>query len=492
MSDPESEHNNSGEVAKRPAMGLSVRLMVLTIAFLMLAEFLIWTPSVSRFRKNYMEQHIAEAHLAMIAVEALKSGTVDMDLEKELLFYTGTYGIVLNLTDQRMLMVGDTMPPKVDVDVDLSKGTFLTWCMDAFETLSQGENRVLRVIGVSPKNPTIGVELIMDEIPMRDAMIRFSWRILGLSVVISLFTAALVYLSLQWLMVRPIRRITRNLGHFRAMPEDAARVIAESRRTDELGTAQRELRGMQEDVRHALGQKTRLATLGAAVARVNHDLRNTLATAVLASDRLATIEDPEVQHVMPRLFNSIHRAVRLCSQTLDYVSASDLNLRLEPFHLSELVSEVGVTLREELPVMETDAQRMTPDMNWLNQVPFEITVVGDRYQLFRVFHNIALNARMAGAENFSVVAAMRPDGKAVQVDLIDDGPGLPDATREQLFKPFAGSSRRGGTGLGLVIAHDIVIAHGGKVELASTGSDGTTFRLELPAEETVMTMEDDI
>lgn len=494
-SDPERGHdtpNMKRPPGTKPAMGLSIRLMVLTIAFLMLAEFLIWTPSVSRFRKDYLEQHIAEAHLAMIAVEALKSGTVDMDLEKQLLSYTDTYGIVLNLTDQRMLMVGDAMPPKVDVNVDLSKGTFLTLVMDAFETLSQDQNRVLRVMSMSPKNPAIGVEIIIDEVPMRDAMIRFSSRILGLSVVISLFTAALVYLSLQWLMVRPIRRITRNLGHFREMPEDSGRVISESSRTDELGIAQRELRGMQEDVRHALGQKTRLATLGAAVARVNHDLRNTLATAVLASDRLATIEDPEVQRVMPRLFNSIHRAVRLCSQTLDYVSASDLNLRLEPFHLSELVSEVGVALREELPMMDSQDEDHASDMAWLNRVPFEVTVIGDRYQLFRVFHNIALNARMAGATSFSVVAAMRPDGKSVHVDLIDDGPGLPAVTQEQLFKPFAGSARRGGTGLGLVIAHDIVVAHGGKIELSDTGATGTTFYIELPAEETIMTLDDDV
>jgi signal transduction histidine kinase len=481
MSEPESDRRESSKPVAGPTMGLSVRLMVLTIAFLMLAEFLIWTPSVSRFRKNYLEQHIAEAHLAMIAVEALKSGTVDMDLEKQLLFYTETYGIVLNLTDQRMLMVGDSMPPKVDVDVNMLTGTFLTWVLDAFETLRQPENRVLRVIGKSPKNPTVGVEIIMDEIPMRDAMIRFSWRILGLSVVISLFTAALVYLSLQWLMVRPIRRITRNLGHFRDRPEDAARVITQTARTDELGTAQRELRGMQEEVRHALGQKSRLATLGAAVARVNHDLRNTLATAVLASDRLATIEDPEVQHVMPRLFNSIHRAVRLCSQTLDYVSASDLNLRLEPFHLSELLSEVGGALREELSVMETDGEDPAPQMNWQNQVPFEITVIGDRYQLFRVFHNLALNARMAGADNFTITAAMQAGDKLTRIALTDDGPGLPDRTREQLFQPFAGSSRRGGTGLGLVIAHDIVLAHGGNIDLTSSGTDGTIFQIELPA-----------
>ncbi|MBC8241286.1 MAG: HAMP domain-containing histidine kinase [Alphaproteobacteria bacterium] len=474
---PATENPKSGAKSSPPRVdrfsiftGLSARLVVLTIAFVMLAEFLIWAPSVSRFRKNYLEENIAKAHLAMIAVGSLNSDAVSRDLEQELLFYTNTYGIVLNLSDQRMLMVGDTMPPKIDLDVDLSDDRFLGWVRDSFSTMAQRENRVLRVMGPSPKNPEIEVEIIIDEAPMRDAMIYYSWRILGLSIVISMFTAALVFFSLQWLMVRPIRHLTRNLGQFREKPEDPDRVIKPTDRTDELGRAQRELRIMQEEVRLALRQKTRLATLGAAVARVNHDLRNTLATAVLVSDRLSTIDDPEVQRVMPRLYNAMDRAVRLCSQTLDYVSASDLKLRLEPFHLQELLTEVGVALREGLSEQT---------MAWDNDVAFEVTVIGDRHQLFRAFHNLALNAQMAGAKHLMVSAQVSDD--VACIDLMDDGPGLPEKTRDHLFEPFAGSSRKGGTGLGLVIAHDIVVAHEGQIELTKTDATGTTFRIHLSA-----------
>ncbi len=456
--------------------GLSARLVVLTMAFVMLAEVLIWTPSVSRFRKSYMEEHIAKAHLAMIAVGALNTDAVSSDLEQELLFYTNTYGIVLNLTDQRMLMVGDTMPPEVDLDVDLSDDSFFAWVKGAFSTLVQRENRVLRVMGPSPKNPDIGVEIIINEMPMREAMIGYSWRILGLSIVISLFTAALVFLSLQWLMVRPIRYLTRNLGKFREKPEDPDRVIMPTDRSDELGRAQRELRIMQDEVRNALKQKTRLATLGAAVARVNHDLRNTLATAMLASDRLSTIKDPEVQRVMPRLYKAVDRAVRLCSQTLDYVSSSDLKLRSEPFHLQELLTEVGVALKEGI---------IDDVMEWRNEVGFGVTIIGDRHQLYRVFHNLALNAQLAGAKGLTVTASVSPDeatgGYLAFIHLEDNGPGLPEKTREHLFEPFAGSSRTGGTGLGLTIAHDVIAAHGGVIALEKTDETGTRFRIMLPA-----------
>ena len=77
------------------------------------------------------------------------------------------------------------------------------------------------------------------------------------------------------------------------------------------------------------------------------------------------------------------------------------------------------------------------------------------------------------------IAAFLEDG-ALTIDVADDGPGLPEKAREHLFQPFAGSAREGGTGLGLVIAREVVHAHGGEIELARTGDDGTVFRLRFP------------
>ena len=456
--------------------GLSARLVLLTVVFVLLAELLIWTPSVARYRKSYLEETITRAHLAMVAVGALKPGIVDDNLEMELLLYTRTHGIALNYEDHRMLIVGDTMPPKIDLEIDLSQNTFMGWIGDALETLTQRENRVLRVIGFSPNNAKVRVEIVIDEAPMRQNMIDFSWRIMGLSIVISLFTATLVFLSLQWLMVRPIRRITRNLGLFRQQPEDQSRVIKPTDRRDELGVAQRELRIMQIEVHHALQQKTRLATLGEAVARVNHDLRNTLAIAVLASERLSQIDEPEVQRVIPRLLSAIDRAVRLCSQTLDFVSFSDLKLHPELFHLGELIAEVTAALRD---TGLFDAQNNSDPMTWNNEIPFETSLIADRNQLYRVFHNLSLNAQLAGAKNITLKTSQL-DGNLL-IDLIDDGPGLPEQIREHLFESFTSSSRKGGTGLGLVIARDIIRIHKGKLELLKTSEVSTTFRITLPA-----------
>jgi signal transduction histidine kinase len=307
-------------------------------------------------------------------------------------------------------------------------------------------------------------------------MYAYSGRILRLSIVISLITAVLVYLSLHWLLVRPMRRITASMTAFRADPEDERRIIIPGIRRDEIGVAERELAVMQSDLRTALRQKTRLATLGGAVAKINHDLRNSLSTAVLVSDRLADIDDPEVQKVAPRLYDAIDRAVKLCSQTLNFVSDHRPALNISRFPLSELVDGVGADLNGE--------GRGTPANGsaavLANAVPADLAVEADREQLFRVISNLVRNAREAGATQVRVAATLA-DGM-VSLKIADDGPGLPDKALTRLFQPFAGSARKGGTGLGLVIARDIMKAHGGDLALAETGGSGTVFHVSLPVQ----------
>jgi len=457
--------------------GLSARLLVLTIFFVMLAEFLIYTPSVSRYRKTYLEQRIATAHVAVLALEATPDNMVSPELEAELLYHAGAYSVVLKHPERRVLLLAKDMPPKVDVTFDLRKGSFPMWISDAYSAMFRDDNRVMRVIGFSPKSPGVSIEIVIDEAPMRRAMLDFSSRILQLSIVISLLTAGLVYLSLLFLMVRPMRAITRAMIRFREDPEDVSRAIRPSGRRDEIGIAECELAEMQHELHAALAQKTRLATLGAAVAKVNHDLRNSLATAVLVSDRLADIDDPEVQKVAPRLYHAIDKAVNLCSQTLNYVSGGVEKPRKSSFHLSELVNEVFATIREGQ--LGGDGTRR-PDLAYElgNEVDFELVLDADRRQLFRAFENLILNAVQAAATTIRVSARYR--GDTIEIDISDDGPGMTEKSQARLFEPFTGSSRDGGTGLGLVIARDIVRHHDGDILLVATGPDGTFFRLILP------------
>jgi signal transduction histidine kinase len=458
-----------------PARSLSAGLLVLAVAFVMLAEVLIYTPSIARFRKVYLEERLANGHLAILALEATPEKMVSQALADRLLAHTGAHNVVLrDPVSDRKLMLMRASPPIPDATFDLRQGTFLDLIRDAFATLVQRDNRVLRVIGGSPKDPEVVMEVILDETPLRLEMYGYSRRILGLSIVISLITASLLYLALQALFVRPMRRITESMMAFEENPEDDTRVIDPSRRRDEIGVAQRQLAAMQQALRAALKQRERLAALGTAVSKINHDLRNALSTMQLVSDGLADSKDPYVRKVAPRLMDAVDRAVQLCSQTLEFTREGPPAMHRERFVLTGLVDEVRALLTEPLSpgLAPADGGEL------VNAVDADLVVEADREQLFRVLSNLGRNAIEAGAAQVTISARSAPGATLIDVD--DDGPGLPEEARHKLFQPFTGSTRKGGTGLGLPIARDVMRAHGGDISLVETGPNGTRFRLVLP------------
>ena len=450
------------------ATGLSVRLLLLTVAFVMLAEVLIFAPSIGRFRLVYLQEHLADAHLAILALEATPDQMVSPELERELLAHAQAYMVALKRPGGGKLMLMIEKPAEIGATYDLRQAGFFGLIRDAAVTLLSDGLRVLRVIGPSPKDPEVLVEVLLDEGPLRAEMLGYSERILALSLVISLFTAALVYLSLHLLMVRPMLRVTESMVAFREDPEDESHVIQPSTRSDEMGLVQRELASMQEGLRGALQQKTRLAGLGTAVTKINHDLKNILATALMLSDRLQQSEDPEVRRVTPKLMGAIDRAVKLCQQTLTFTREGPVHLERSRFKLRELVDDVG----ESLP------GQVNGKAVWHNELTDDLEVTADREQMFRVLANLAQNAIEAGAHSVEV-SARRDDGTLL-IEVADDGPGLAPRARERLFQPFAGTARPGGTGLGLAIARELMRAHGGEIRLERSTGEGSVFCLVLP------------
>ncbi len=453
--------------------GLSARLLLLTVLFVMLAEVLIYAPSAGRFRLMYLQNHLADAHLAVLSLSAMPEQPLRPAMEKTLLLHIGAYSVEARLGTHFLPMLGGEKPPPVDANFILDEGTFFSLIGDAFMTLIQTENRVLRVIGPSPLDGSVRVEVIMDEAPMRAELLDYSQRILQLSLFISAITAALVYLSLQLMIVRPIGELTSLMLRFRAAPEDETVNVVASKRRDEIGAAFRVLADMQATVRQALTQRQHLAALGEAVVKINHDLRNILSSAQLMSDRLADSNDPRVRKASPALLQAIARAVALCSQVVAFSQARRPSLQFAAEPLHDLLEEVGDNV---LALGET-MQQAAP-WRWINNVAKDVYVKGDRQQLLRVFENIARNAFEAGATEVRLEANLVPGCWSITV--ADNGPGLPKLARENLFQPFKGSTQAGGTGLGLAIARELAVAHGGSLRLAATGVTGTRFIVELP------------
>jgi signal transduction histidine kinase len=453
----------------QPALhrSLSARLLVLTVAFVLLSEVLIYVPSIARFRRVHLEERIAAAHLATLSLEASPNGQIEDQLERELLSQAGVLSVTLR-EPAAELMLGK-LPP-VEKVYDLRDSSAMAMIGDAFETLWRGGDRTIRVIGRSPARPAVLVDVSLREQGMWNAMVGYSGRILTLSIVISLLTALLVFAALQLMIVRPLRRITDSVMAFRSRPEDASVNLPSTNRRDEIGLVQTELSRMQRALRTALAQKTRLAALGTAVSKINHDLRNILASAMVVSDRLDQSQDPEVRHVTPRLLEALDRAARLCSATLSFSRAETADPKKTRFALAPLLDEVGEAV-------------LGPDpgpVRWRNEVDADIRVLADRDQLYRVLMNLARNAVEALPKGglISITAWQSADGSVIE--MADTGRGIPKEAREHLFEAFSGSSRPGGTGLGLPIAREIMRAHGGNIELAHTGDDGTVFRLTLP------------
>lgn len=449
--------------------GLSARLLVLTVCFVMLSEVLIYAPSIARFRLTWLEERLANAYLAMLALEATPDYMIDPELEIQLLNNAGSRLIALRTPDgKNLVMRGSEPPPLIDATVDLSDQMPTTLIRDAFETLTTDGNRLLRVKGQTPRAGDAWLDLVLDEAPLRQDMIAYSWRILGLSIVISLVTATLIFLALQWLLIRPMRHLTRRMMDFRANPEDMSHDEAARRRSDEIGIAEREFAQLQKQIRKALKQRERLAALGTAVTKINHDLRGVLATAQLVADRLAHSDNPEVRKMAPALLRSLDRAIALCSDTLSFTRESPSKPEYARFPLSDLREELDEGLGKYL----NGANSVSADF------ASDFTVTADRRQLYRVIHNLAENALQMGAAHVEL-RARRNAGK-VEIEVADDGPGLPPKALENLFVPFQGSTRSGGTGLGLAIARELMRGQGGDLRLARNDAKGATFVLELP------------
>jgi signal transduction histidine kinase len=451
------------------AKSLSARLLILTIGFVMIAEVLIFAPSVGRYRLTYFEEKLAAGHLAILALEATPDNMVSDALEHELLNHVGAVSVALTSPESgKKLMLMLETPEKVAEAYDLREAGFVSLIVEALEVMVRQDERLIRVTGASPKDSNVVVDLVLEETELCDELVDFGARILLLSLVISMITAALVYLTLLLVMVRPMRRITENMTQFSEAPEDATRIIRPSGRSDEIGVVQRELAHMQQGLREALQQKTRLAALGVAVNKINHDLRNILASASLVSDRLESSEDPEVRRVTPTIVTAINRAVSLCAQTLNFTREGPPVLDLSTFALHELAADVGASLPK---VGEGEVV-------WNNRLPEDLEVEADRDQLYRVLHNLAHNAVDIGASEIEI--AGEANGREIAIQVTDNGPGLSPRARRYLFQPFFGSARSGGSGLGLAIARDLMRAHGGEIELARSDARGTCFRLTLP------------
>jgi len=476
VSSTEEELATEGPRVKLPLrLGLSGKLLLLTIPLVLIAGLLIYVPAIANFQMNRLNDRLAAANTAALVLDAAPLGMVPDSLAREILRSIGARAVAIKMGQQRRLLASADLPASIDRDIDMRTLTVWEAIANTFDIMLDHGNQAIRVVGPSPGGAQF-IEVVIDELPLRQAIYRFSRNLVLVTLLITVLTAALVYLVLHYLFVRPMRRLTASMVGFHENPESSARIIVPSNRGDEIGVAERELSAMQRDLVSMLHQKSRLAALGLAVSKINHDLRNLLASSQLLSDQLATVPDPRVQRFAPKLMRSLERAIAFCQSTLSYGRAQEAapDRRLIP--IEPVVTEV-----RETAGLANDAS-----ITWISAIERGLTVDADPDQLFRVLLNLVRNAAQAleshpSADRSSMqirVTGRREGGVAI-LEVSDTGPGVPAKTRDHLFEAFQTSGRPGGSGLGLTIAAELIRLHGGDIHLVE-GTIGATFRIVIP------------
>jgi signal transduction histidine kinase len=468
-----SDPPSSGRTKVR--FGLSGKLLFLTIVFVMLSEVLIYVPSIANFRNTWVNDRLRQAMIAATALNVPQTAdNLNPMMQDSLLQALGATELAIIESNDRYVLADEgDITPQAAYTIDMMRSNALNSIAGAFRTLLNGSDQTIRLKGEEPSGRVI--EVLVREMDLRQAMLDYSRNILILSLIISLLTASCVYLTLNVLFVRPLQRLDDSMDQFALSPERRDKMIVPSRRKDEIGRAEERLKEMQEHIAATLNERKRLADLGLAVSKINHDLRNLLASAQVFSDYLTNVKDPTVQRLAPKIVHSIDRAVSFCESTLAYGHIQETAPRRDHLDLPAILQEsldfAGLTGHAFIAVEQDLATH--------------VTLQADRDHLFRILLNLFRNARQAmeqaprQAEPYRLSIRSEQDNGSLILHIQDNGPGIPEPIRAKLFKPFQAGLSQGSCGLGLSIVKELVELNQGTVELKDT-EQGTHFVMCFP------------
>jgi signal transduction histidine kinase len=442
----------------------------------LVAQLLIYPALAGIFRNGWLEGRAQAAQIAALAVEAAPDGRVSDELSRQLLAQSQVVSVAVQGEDIREMILAPSLELSGElVTVDLRRQSGLTPLLGAFDHMLAPPGRFLQIILTPSLTDDVEMEVIVPESALRAGLFGFSRTLLVVSLIVSLVVAALVYFAVYRLVVRPMQRLTQSIVQFADAPDGAELVLAPGG-SDEMQRANAALQAMQKTVSAAFRQRKRLADLGEAVAKINHDLRNSLAAAQIVSEGLAQSDDPRVKRAAPRLERAIERAIGLAEATLRYGRAEPPGPSLEPMNLIPAIEEAAA-----------EGLAGQPEIEWSLQAPERLPATADADHVHRIVANLVRNSARAISSQPArqcpgkISARAFRQGDSVIVEIADNGPGVPHAVMSRLFQPFSGSASRDGAGLGLAIARELARGMKGDLELSSNGGDGAAFTLRVPA-----------
>ena len=457
----------------QPPDALAWRLLLLTFLFTVVVEILIIAPSAASFHERWLLDRLQSAELASVGVEALPYSAVEDDVAEQLLAIGGVQAVVVGDQGVRRLLLQAPNLPRTPDLIDLRRDRLVGRIVDPWRTLFGHPDRSVRVQARPRYRSGDFIEILAPAQPLKVELRAFLLNSLLMSLLISLVAGGLLYGGLAFLVLQPLRRVTRSIERFALDPE--AEGDPPSDRHDEIGRVERELARMQDEVRQSLRSRARLVALGEAVAKINHDLRNMLTSAQMASERLADSADPQVAKALPRLERALGRAAALSRNVLEYGRSEEPSPQRTRLPLTQAVAAAA-----------EDAGLSDGSVRLVRAIPARLAVRADPDQLHRILVNLMRNAREAIEGDATRTAggqiriSATTEGPVTIIRLADNGPGMPARLSEKLFEPFVSGRASDGTGLGLTISRELATNHGGELTLVETGPGGTTFELRLP------------
>jgi signal transduction histidine kinase len=456
--------------------GLRGRLLLLAAGFVLFAELLIFPPLAATYRDGWLAQRGQAAQIAALAVEAAPEGRVSAELSRELLAQAQVISVAVQGDDFRELVLAPSV--KIDgplVPIDIRKEQGLGAIPGALSHLFAPKGRFLQITLTPSMTADREMEVIVPEAALKAGLLGFSRTLLLASLVIALVVGAMVYFAIYGLVVRPMQGLTDSLVRFAEKPESDEIALAAGS-SDEMRRASSALQSMQRTVSAAFRQRKRLAELGEAVAKINHDLRNSLAAAQIVSEGLTESEDPRVKRAAPRLERAIKRAINLAEATLRYGRAESPAPNMQPVNIRPAIEEAAI-----------EGLAGWPNAAFSLDAPPSLTALADPDHIHRIVANLVRNAARAVSEQpgrnmpARIAARAFQQGDSVIVEIADNGPGIAPSVMGRLFQPFAGSATRDGAGLGLAIARELARGMKGELELSNSDDTGAAFTLRVPA-----------
>lgn len=465
----------------RTRLGLAGRLLLLTIGSIVASLLIFYVVRLASWRESWLSHRIVSIETLATAFADTTAAPLSRDLAGEILESEQVTQFAVEIHGRRVAHVFRDVPAPDGPAYDIDNATFVDSLVAAFQSLAAPPGSILKFAGAEPTSGA-RVEFTIETTTLTKSLWRNSRNFLVLSLIVTVAGSLALWAALWRMVIRPVRRLTSSIIAFGADPQDIRRIIQVSGRGDDIGHAEAALASMQSSLAHELSQRKRLAELGMAVARINHDLRNMLSSAQLISDRLATIDDPSAQRLAPRLVAALDRAIDFCQSTLTYSGAREQAPVRRIFDLRKVISEI----------VETHEASGPSKMRFAIDIPPSFELFADPDQVRRVFENLTRNAvealadnREAGRSSTAIrFAAIRASASEALIEISDSGPGMPAERVDSIFEPFHATTRNGGSGLGLAIASDLIQRNGGTISLAPGEPDhfycGARFLITLP------------